>query len=103
MHTYPQIYVSGRWLDSLGINSLPNGVHAGILLEKVNGQVAIQLWNEGEKLARVTLCPDAQAWGYAMVTQAINAETGKALNHTSDGWEIAVPGGSVAAVMLTLQ
>lgn len=38
-----------------------------------------------------------------MVTQAINAETGKALNHTSDGWEIAVPGGSVAAVMLTLQ
>lgn len=103
MQTYPQVYGSGRWLDSLGINSLPNGVHAGVLLEKGTGQAAIQLWNEGEKLARVTLCPDAQVWGYAMVTQAINAETGKALNHTSDGWEITVPGGSVAAVMLTLQ
>ncbi len=96
---YPHIYLDGRYLDVRGLSGIPEGVRAGVLTASDGGSGAIQLFNHGVRPAECCL----SMAGTGTVTAMLNAETGKPLECTENGWRITVGAQSAAAVLVEFE
>lgn len=95
---HPALYYDGRFMDTLGIGPLPDGISAGVLISPDGTQAAIQLANTNSFDVSLSLTLDA----FGTVSSMVNAETDEPLEETSKGWKMTVCAKDVAAVRVHL-
>lgn len=93
---YPEIYATGRYMDTRGVSGVPEGVLAGVLrAREEDGRWAVQLFNQNPERVTFALSVDDAA-----VYAVYDAESGQALPAVEGGWQVSLSANRAVSVIV---
>ena len=90
---YPQLYATGRYMDTFGLEPMPDGIMAGVLRAREDiKHWAIQLFNTNAEETTFAIKVNA--------TTVCDAESGQLLKLTEEGWQVVIDSNCAISLMV---